>query len=745
MPVGKLRAALLASAALTALCLPPARPALADCTFSDLEQALICSGDLSGGVYERYQSVVIVRGLTQDSGTINLFGRDSIRLTTEAGPYGITVYGAYADGIAIDTTESARLENNLQITMPSSWYGTGIDLAVFSGTGTAEVINRGDVTMLDGFSVRGIVAAFGDGGGTARVENHGAITLEGDFSRGIQALSSEGDATITNDGRVTITGDRTIGLRARTYGGATLASIVNSGDLTSSGANATGIFAYGANDARVDNDGAITITGAAGRAIVARGYNNATVQNDGLLKLDGASSYGIDARVFGPVLVTNTGDITATGSGSFGVTAFSTRQGKAAIVNSGDITTSGGASRGLWASAANGDAYVKNDAIISNSGPGESLGIGAFASIGLVTVKNGGAVTTAGGHAIMATNFNGDIDITNDASLTAGRDGIYASVFTDGGAAIDNSGEISGGTGGIRVQTVGGDISVANTGHVSTSGDSAIDAVARSGSATIENHGAVDSAGRGIFAYGSNGAVVRNHAGVTVTGDSAPAIGANTNSSDTIARVENDGAVTTSGDRSDALAVGGGSTGTAEVVNQGDLATSGVGSRGIHAVADDGVSVENHAVVTTHGDNAHAIDARVTGSGDVDVTNTNDLTATGLLAGGIIAEVGTVVQRGSATIHNSGIMATRIAAIPEGTVCSPYATKPFAMPRSRPPTISESTTLRRLGRRRASGCRIRSQAINSVPAIANRIAAIRNGGSVSIATAMPKYVEPQTT
>ena len=31
------------------------------------------------------------------------------------------------------------------------------------------------------------------------------------------------------------------------------------------------------------------------------------------------------------------------------------------------------------------------------------------------------------------------------------------------------------------------------------------------------------------------------------------------------------------------------------------------------------------------------------------------------------------------------------------------------------------------------------------PAIANRIAAMRNGGRVSIAMAMPKYVEPQTT
>ena len=59
--------------------------------------------------------------------------------------------------------------------------------------------------------------------------------------------------------------------------------------------------------------------------------------------------------------------------------------------------------------------------------------------------------------------------------------------------------------------------------------------------------------------------------------------------------------------------------------------------------------------------------------------------------------------------------------------------------------MSESTTWRRVGRRRASGWRIRSQAMRIEPAIANRIAAIRKGGIDSIAMAMPKYVEPQTT
>ena len=52
--------------------------------------------------------------------------------------------------------------------------------------------------------------------------------------------------------------------------------------------------------------------------------------------------------------------------------------------------------------------------------------------------------------------------------------------------------------------------------------------------------------------------------------------------------------------------------------------------------------------------------------------------------------------------------------------------------------MSVSRTSRRVGRCRASGCRRRSNATRMAPAIANRIEAMRNGGIVSIAIAMPK-------
>ena len=95
--------------------------------------------------------------------------------------------------------------------------------------------------------------------------------------------------------------------------------------------------------------------------------------------------------------------------------------------------------------------------------------------------------------------------------------------------------------------------------------------------------------------------------------------------------------------------------------------------------------------------------------------------------------------------NHSGVIAMRIAAIPDGTVFSPKTTKPLPIPSSNPPTMNESRTWRRVGQWRASGWRRRANARRIAPAIANRIVAIRNGGIVSIAIAMPKYVEPQTT
>jgi hypothetical protein len=630
MPIGKLRAAFLASAALTALCLPPAQSAQAGpdpCTVtgSPGAQTATCSGDQSDGVSTPNITELIVRDLVSDITPVegqygiahSVVGSSSI--TTVDTSYRIITTGDGALGIdTISAFYTARVVNNADITTTGA--GSDAISAYNWQDGAGEVVNSGDLTV-SGANAR---AAYARGGVDASVINTGVVTASGRFSNGLTALAGSG-----------------------------LASATNNGSLTNSGTDVMGINAVSdAGDARAVNTGSITMTGLANWAIFVQGDDSAEVQNDGSLTLNGQILNGIDARASGSVLVTSTGDITATGLSSTGISAASTNQGSATIDNSGDISIIGGYSRALWATTAFGDTNVTNSGTISNTGPDSgSLGIGAFANTGSVTVENSGMVATAGGHAIMATTASGDIDITNDALLTAGRDGIYAGVFNDGNADIVNRGDISGGSGGIRVRAAGGDVSIFNTAHVGTSGDSAIEANSRNAAASVENHGEIESAGRGILAFGRSSAIVRNSGNVTATGDSATAIDV---LSEGIARVENDGNVVSTGNFSAAIAAGSSITETAEIVNKGNLTTFGASARGISATASNGVSVENHGVVITGGDYARAINAFVSVYGDANVVNTNDLTTTGQMADGITATVGMVAQPGSASIYNSG-------------------------------------------------------------------------------------------
>ena len=86
----------------------------------------------------------------------------------------------------------------------------------------------------------------------------------------------------------------------------------------------------------------------------------------------------------------------------------------------------------------------------------------------------------------------------------------------------------------------------------------------------------------------------------------------------------------------------------------------------------------------------------------------------------------------------TGIIAMSSAAMPDGIVCSPNATMPMPPPSSSVPTMIVSRHSRRLGATNEPRARRSDQAISTVPAIANRTAAMRNGGIVSTATAIPR-------
>jgi hypothetical protein len=97
------------------------------------------------------------------------------------------------------------------------------------------------------------------------------------------------------------------------------------------------------------------------------------------------------------------------------------------------------------------------------------------------------------------------------------------------------------------------------------------------------------------------------------------------------------------------------------------------------------------------------------------------------------------------TATQTGIIAISSAAIPEGTVCSPHATRPIPPPRRRAPTTNMSRHSRPDGHAKPRPSRRIDQAKRARPAVRNRVAAMVNGGIVSTAIRMPRYVDPQTT
>ena len=86
----------------------------------------------------------------------------------------------------------------------------------------------------------------------------------------------------------------------------------------------------------------------------------------------------------------------------------------------------------------------------------------------------------------------------------------------------------------------------------------------------------------------------------------------------------------------------------------------------------------------------------------------------------------------------TGSIAMRIAVMPDGIVCSAKATMPMPPPSRSAPTMSESRHSRRVGHSKSPPPRSLDQASRTTPAVTNRVAAIRNGGMVSTATAMAR-------
>ena len=260
--------------------------------------------------------------------------------------------------------------------------------------------------------------------------------------------------------------------------------------------------------------------------------------------------------------------------------------------------------QGIWAVSAGGDGGNGGSANVGGGSIGGAGGLGRDS--GTVTVNNEGDITTSG-------------DLSNgiDAKSFGGKGG-------NGGSAVVGGGAVGGdaGAGGN-----GGNVTVNNQASITTSGDSSrgISALSQGGAGGDGGPGTV-----GAYAEGGDGGKGGSAGAVTI--NNAGSIETTGNKADGIVGLSLGGAGGDGGTAGGVAGQGGGARGSGpggsvQIYNDGDIATSGLDSRGILAQSVGGFagSVGTGAGVVGWGGSGNSAG----NGGTVGVRNNGMITVTG--------------------------------------------------------------------------------------------------------------------
>ena len=627
----------------------------------------ITASSFAGGSAQGIRAIAS-RGYTSvtNSGAISASSTNSNALSIVAvGQYGVDVinsgdlsadtnalaYGVYANS----RFGNAIVYNTGDISTHSAFASTSGIYA--KGGYYAVIVNEGDITVLADNSVGYGAYAYAQLE-DAIIENSGAISVTALFdSTGLFAKSIEGDAYIYNTGEVSVSS--VYGLAAyAVYASAFQSSayITNHGDVSASSqfSDASAIVAVANNVVAVTNTGVLTATSGYGDAIgIVAASNNglAYVENSGEISASSyaGNAYGIYADSdFGNVAVYNDAQMTVTSTygSAYGIFAQA-NYGGAKVINSGVLNVSGDDfAAGIFVFAQDGDYASDGNAVVVNSGDisstatsGEALGIVAIAS-DTSYVKNSAVIdansfgyTVYGGNSaygiIAAGNYGawvintGAINAYSEFGDASGMD-----VFGNAYAVVSNTAAITanayGSAKGIDVFSAGY-TGIVNSGTI----------IATS----------VDGQATGIYASSKYGAItVSNTANMLVT-SAYGSTGIETST-------EGSGltTITNSGDfvvNSNKYATGISAysySGDIVIIGTGDLRATGYNATGIYASTneyDSDITITNslNTIVASANVNgqAYGIYAYSDGSGDINITSSGIITATGGDAYGIYA------------------------------------------------------------------------------------------------------------
>ncbi len=536
-----------------------------------------------------------------------------IRASSNFAPANITVQGMAGatvtggtDGLDIDTMGADILVDDLASITGNAGDGidavsaggditiTGVDTILGTGgNGIFANAGAGNISIQDSGLVGGIT-------GTGAVGNItiGASILSNANGSGLVAFSTAGAINIGGTTAIgNVTSDNTIGILAQTTnGGITLdssAGTVTGGDF--------GIVTreYGA--------GAISIISA---------------------DVTGAASAGIDARSVDGAITVDSSAGTVTG-GDNGIYAI-TNGADAISITSADAT--GTSFDGIYASSNGGAITVDSSA---GTVTGGYAGIYAITyGAGAITLTVDDVLGVYDGIDTRAVDGTTTITLGSTADVT-GTTG--AGIFSYSAGATGHitvqgmSGNVTGGTDGLDIDTMGADILVQNLDSVTGQAGDGIDAVSNGGDITIANidtitgsggFGVLTQAGAGNISIQGSGLV----GGITGAGSMPRMVG---------------GLFVNSGDGIYATANGS--------INIGSVAAIGnvtsVNGNGIFARSSDGnivISANNVSSSGTNNPDIFAINARIqNGNGDISITTSGLVNSTGRFAGGVFATADT--------------------------------------------------------------------------------------------------------
>jgi autotransporter family porin len=492
--------------------------------------------------------------------------------------------------------------------------------AFAGGSGDILIINDADIAtaglFADGIHARAVSGGGyggdgGDGGGSTGGAGGNGDALGGNGGNGGNGSANGGDGgagETDNGGEITI---------------------ITSGDVTTLGDNATGIYVgseVGNQFAGPGGNGGLANGGAGGGGLVGDGGDGGSASANG-----GAGGAAL-AGTAGDITIVNSGDITTAGLSSYGihVRAFA-GLGRADGASGGN---GGGADGGA---GGNGGALGDGGAGGSANANGGAGGAGTAGKGADVSIVNYGHITTLANYSYgMHINTYGGQGLAGGggaggiADGGAGGMGGIGGGIGDGGDGGDAS--ANGGAGGTGIGGEGGDTTIVNEGHVTTSGRYSTGIRVRSfagfGRADIAPGGAGGIAAGGAGASGGDGDGGDGGSAQANGGAAGDGIGGAGGD----VTIINNGYVVTSGDYSHGIyASAFGSGGLGGNGGAGGIATGGAGGSGGAAGGNGGDGGDASA---DGGDGGDGIGGD---SGDIAITNTGHVMTSGLAAHGIFA------------------------------------------------------------------------------------------------------------